>query len=133
MVPKDSDVQLFKRYYRAVMDPKAILHDLQMGTAGTPEIEVLQNVYPEIYKNVQELAMTGAVSAKHQPSYKQRNSLTKLVGTAADISYSPRMMQKLQQSFTPIRPQGPGPGRPIKIAPSTRMATDLDRIVGGKK
>ena len=62
--------------------------------------------------------------------------LTKVVGSPADISQSPKMVQNLQKSFMQqgaAPPQPGGPGRPIKIPSSNRLGTELDRIIGGKK
>jgi hypothetical protein len=125
-VPRDSDMQKFKRYYQSVMQPEYAIHAVITGIAGTPEIETLQTVYPEIYQQLVEQTSAAAVGSDKQPTYKQRQMLTKTTKAPADASYNSKVIKNLQKSFLPQ--QKPGP-KSTNVEMESRMSTDLDRVL----
>lgn len=130
-VPRDSEFQKFKRYYESVMNPQYAIHAVITGTAGTPELESLQAVYPEIYQQLVEKSTTNAIASTQQPTYQQRQMLSKTTKVPADASYNNKAIRNLQRQFLPPQKPGPSP-RSTNIHMENKYATDMQRIIRGK-
>jgi len=127
--PRDSEFQVFKRYHAAVMNPQYAINAVLTGTAGKPEIETLQVVYPEIYRQLNEASLVSANAAKQAPNYKNRSMLSKVVGVPSDSSFNKQMVMKLQKNF--MQPVKPGPNKQSTNIEMdvNKYGTDLQRVL----
>lgn len=56
-VVSSADAFKFGRYYNAVMNPVGVLNNVKDGTLTNDHLETLMRVYPQMYKNMQEILM----------------------------------------------------------------------------
>jgi hypothetical protein len=83
---KTSDTELLKwhKYYSAVEDPTAVLHQVAAGNASIESVEALQAVYPKMYQDMQAAVtekMTSAIANETPIPYRTKMALSLFLGS----------------------------------------------------
>lgn len=137
---KFSDVELakFARYARAIdRGPEAIIEDLHHGRIDPESIEVLREVYPRLYEQVQN-EMREHLRARREPlPWAKALQVGMLLDVPAHPSLAPEAIAAVQAVKEPVAPdeQEPAAGgqrrgggrRPAKIDRNS-IATESERI-----
>lgn len=74
----------FNRYYDAVDKPTRILEHAKNGTLTPMDVEAVREVYPELYAHMQQVAIEQLAEHKKDVPYRNRLSLSMLMGQPMD-------------------------------------------------
>lgn len=128
-----SDVAKFGKYLKAATNPLGVLDSLENGHLGAEEVEAVKELYPGLYKQIQENIHDSLAAMTTQPSYAKRKQLKTLFGVATDPTLEYKFIQETQKTFAPSEPQETGeqsagpasnaPARPIHVASSFDLTT----------
>jgi hypothetical protein len=97
--PSDAVLSKFERYVRAVNDPVGVIERFGDGIVDREGVEVLANVYPEIYEDFREKVLAKVSEQPEQLSYKKRLELRNILDLSVDPSTSPQSVKFLQATF----------------------------------
>ncbi len=89
----------FNRYHQAVSRPLSALSELEAGQVHPETLEVLAQVYPTLYTEMQTEvmnAMTEAIADKRPVNYQKRLALSAFLGQPIDSSMVPGVAQANQ-------------------------------------
>ena len=117
--PSDEQLAKFARYAAAVDNPMTVFEDLENGRVSREGVEVLREVYPEMYAEAQVLVMELAADHTEDIGYDQKVQLSILFQVALDTSMEPEAILAFQATFMSTGPQaGPkqGPPKPQKLS-----------------
>lgn len=94
--PSHADTLKFKRYTDAVYHPLSVMNHINDNTLSNEEVETLQAVYPQIYKQICT-EMVGKLTEMKAPlPYGKRLTVSRLLQVPYDASMQPQMIQALQ-------------------------------------
>lgn len=91
--------------------PLLILDKIQKGTLLPQDLQAVQTIYPNLYKNLQSKIMAQVVDMKQKGKtipYAQRLQLSSFLGTPLDSTSSPQGVLNLQLVQSPSQSQGKG-------------------------
>lgn len=114
----DSEMRRWTRYAAAVNDPSTILESMARGSLSPEEVEVMREVYPQLYQQTQQRIVTKLSTLTALPPRAQRIQLSILFALPADASMTPDMLQTLQ-----LAAQQPGPAQGAPLKPGNRTAS----------
>jgi len=97
--PSRYEVDKFARYAAAVEDPIAIIERTTQGVVTPEDVEVLREVYPEIYSDTREKLYTEIASARKTLPYKKRLALSIFFDTPVVPSMDPRILRTIQAAY----------------------------------
>jgi len=131
--PSSQELAKFERYVEAIDNPLSVLDDLQSGNISREKIEVLENVYPEIYAKVQSAAMDMIVESTEPIPYQKRLNLGAMLKIPADASLQPKNINALQsihdEAAAQAEQQQPTSGpKPINIKLTNDRQSDVERV-----
>lgn len=138
--PPPGQQEQWLRYYEAVKDPDSVVESLRDGRISTEGVEVLQNVYPAKYAQVQQITYQQMVDGKLKNlGHQQRIGLGLLLQLPTDPTLDPGYIAARQAAFqvpsTPDNPAGPQESdqRPRKSVNLTKGAPSLtsERLEAG--
>lgn len=115
----DAEMRQWTRYAAAVNDPSTILESMARGRVSPEEVEVMREVYPQLYAATQTRIMSSVAGLKVQMLRPQRLQLSILFGVPADSNMTQSMLAALQQAAPPAQ-EAPRGG---KLNPGTRTLT----------
>lgn len=104
--PTTQQMAKFARYAEIVENPKLALKHLEAGTLTKENVEALKAVYPEIYKQVVQVASTYIDKYGSKLSYNKKLQVGLMLGIPVDASMTTKALRNFQLSFTPEQPQG---------------------------
>lgn len=113
--PSDQELAQFERYYKAIEDPKSVLHDLRDGVISREGVETLKTIYPNFYQEIQRHILGKATELKEELPYRDRLQLSIFFGVPIERAMQPDFIRTLQGSFSQpqaaqssdtLRPQG---------------------------
>lgn len=81
--PADSEVRKFQKFKNSLLNPEAIFKQIETGMVTNESIEVLERIYPAIYK-VMQFEMMEKISTDPSIGYKKRNQINKLFKIQTD-------------------------------------------------
>lgn len=119
--PSDFEKSKFVRAMRVVEDPSVVLNQMQAGMIGSWEVEVLQDMYPDYYVNLEGNVVEAITNMKGEAdkelTLEQNNSLGTLLGISR---LTPAILQQKQE--------------PIKadIKTPEGESTEVSRVSQGK-
>jgi len=103
----DYELAKFKRIYKAVMDPLSVVEELGNGTSNRDGMEVLKELYPNIYGLV-TTELIQLIQSKKVP-YQTRLKIGNILGVKQENT------QRLQSIYAPAeQPQKQGGGKKKK-------------------
>lgn len=144
VMPSDAEMAKFQRYVQAVENPMSVLTDLEHGTLTSEHVEALQAVYPAIYREVQQAAISMVGEHGAKMSINKRIQLGVLLNIPTTEALRPENIAGLQQNFVTngninsqqqaAAPQQ-GAVKPTvsglqDISKSDRMTTGLQKVQG---
>lgn len=92
-MPSMSEVNRFDRYYDAVEKPLSVLDELAGGTVSDESIEAVQEVYPQLFGEMQKEVISTIATRLQKPDsvvpYQQRIALSKFLGQPLTASLLP--------------------------------------------
>jgi hypothetical protein len=97
--PSDAELSKFARYVAAAEDPGRVIDELKAGRLTTESVEVLREVYPEMYQDVQRHIIERVTEMQTALSYPQRLQLGILFAVPVDSILRPEMVAALQSSY----------------------------------
>jgi hypothetical protein len=107
----NADMTKFLRAVDAVEDPEMALKSILKGRGGLPEVDVLKNVYPAMYKEAQ-MRVKMACSSRTKPlPFQTALRLGILFGEATVPALQPDMIQQQMKMYASKQPP-PNPGAP---------------------
>ena len=135
--PTSIELAKFQRYVQAVEHPLSTLDDLERGTLTHEHVQVLQTVYPAIYKELQQAAINEVGKNGDKLSYSKKLTLGLLLNVPTDESLEPHAIQFLQANFAPKAPEaGPASGgtkvagsRADKVDFASRAQTGTEKVI----
>lgn len=101
--PSDYEVSTFMTYKKTVDAPLSVLDSLKDNTISVQQIEALNAVYPDLYKQMKFQVMEKVISLKSPPSYQKKLALSMFLGVDVDSSLKPQMIMANQQSFMSMK------------------------------
>lgn len=128
--PPAADKEKFLRCVRAADDPLSIIDDMSRGRLTRDGVQTVKEVYPGLYKELQQMAMQKAVDAKKPLNYNQKLQLGLLLEVPTDATLQPDFIKAMQDTFAeqgggapPTGGKMPGPPkRPLEgIADTTQL------------
>ncbi len=93
----DSEIASFARKYEIVINPLSVLEKMHNGTLMKADMDVLKNVYPNLYDKINNKMIEALGERKAKLSYKKRYQLQSVFGMPDMDS---KTMSVLQGSFT---------------------------------
>lgn len=139
--PPPGQQERWLRYYEAVKDPDSVVESLRDGRVSMEGVEVLQNVYPAKYAQVQQITYQQMAEGKLKNlGHQQRIGLGLLLQLPTDPTLDPGYIAQRQAAFqeppTPDNPQGQqesDTARPRKSVNLTKGAPSLtsERLEAG--
>jgi hypothetical protein len=97
--PSSLEMRKFERYMRAVDNPMHVIHDFRKGAMNREGVEVLRNVYPEIYTQLVGHITERMADGKTNLTYKKRLQLGTLLDTPIDLAQEPQFLMPLQAAY----------------------------------
>jgi len=97
--PSRMEIATFARFAAAVEDRDGIVDRLSDGTLTPEDAEVLREVYPETYADVQAQLLDKLPQLRETLPYERRVTLSILFGVAVDPSMDPAVLNILQGTF----------------------------------
>ena len=110
-LPTPSEASKFARYYAAAMEPMTVVDELADGTLSFEGVEVLRELYPEIYEMTRVRLQAKLAETKKRVPYERRVVLSTLFGTPMDPSMTPQAIASYQSVFERGSPRGGGQGQ----------------------
>lgn len=108
--PSDMAMRQFARFAAAVEDPGGIEERLASGQVTPEDAEVMRDVYPERYAQIQQEIMMRLPELQKSLPYQRRLSLSIFSGVPVDPAMNPRILSVLQGNFESDEAGGaPGP------------------------
>jgi hypothetical protein len=139
--PRHSPAKIDKmaRYVDAATNPAGALDRIAAGNVTREDVEVLQALYPRMYRRVRDEVLQHVSTAEELPSYEARLKLGILVGAPTDPSMRPAMVQALQNvarsgagaKADPQQQQQPAQQGPLSeptLSPSARREPKLGKL-----
>lgn len=96
-LPSDLEMNTFNRYVDAVNNPLSVVNDLNKGQLSMEGVEVLKNVYPNIYNNLVQTVMENLPDSKL--NYKEKLQLGNLLGVDLTSYNTPMFINEIQQQY----------------------------------
>lgn len=97
----DYEINKFARLEKLVFYPMTILEDLDNNMITSESVDVIRNLYPELYQNITNQFMQALMNDKDiKVDYQKRLSLSILLGNPLDNSLNPRFIASMQQVNT---------------------------------
>lgn len=132
-MPSSYDLSKFERYLKAVEQPKSVLQDFAKGKLTLEGVEVLKNIYPNMYDNLRSEAISYISNNETKVSYKDKIRLGILLNTPTDASLLPENVVGLQSMFQPVNSQDSGAIKPTvtgaqNLSKDSREATATQRV-----
>lgn len=94
--PSQADTLKFKRYADAIYHPLSVLEHVKDNTLSSEEVETIQTVYPQLYKQIATEMVNQLTDLKKPLTYSKRLTVSRLLGVPYDSSMQPQMIQALQ-------------------------------------
>lgn len=134
--PSQLELAKFSRYLEAAENPMSAIEDLKNGTLTSEKVETLKIIYPNIYQQMREAAMSMAQNKKETIPYTKRLQLGILLDINTDESLKSENIAALQAAHQGAQPtqQLPGPAK-SQLKPgvknldkANRAQTEANRI-----
>ena len=97
--PSEFQVRQFARFAAAVEDPGAVEERVAEGTVTPEDAEVLREVYPQRFADLQQQLMLRLPELRQTLPYKRRLALSILFGVPVDPAMDPRILAVLQATY----------------------------------
>lgn len=94
----DAEMRSWTRYAAAVNDPSTILESMGRGTLTPEEIEVMREVYPQLYQQTQQQIVTRVASLTKPLDRSQALQLSTFFAVPVDANMTPTMLRALSTS-----------------------------------
>lgn len=107
--PSKTDTAKFARYVGAAMRPIGVIEGLSRGEVSSEGVEVLKELYPQIYDYAQRKLLEAASERSEPMKYSDRVNLSILFGVPLDETMDPKFLSGIQGSFK--SEQSPAQGR----------------------
>ncbi|HTQ45379.1 MAG TPA: hypothetical protein VMI75_21625, partial [Polyangiaceae bacterium] len=120
--PSPSQKLAFLRTYRAVTDPHSVLEDLQAGRVNVEGVRVMQQVYPNLYADVQQATLSALASRSAEPLTRQQRIGLGLLLQLPSPTLAPAYVQARQAIYAPAPPSSP----PQSGAAKSRRSKPID-------
>jgi len=135
-LPSTQELAKFARILNAVEKPMDVLKNLERGTASREEMEVLKDVYPSTFAELQETFMAELPKLQKTMPYNRRVQMGLLLGVPADASMLPQNILGLQNLFQTSPDQGGGVVNPTvgglkELGGATGLLTPLQQAQAG--
>jgi hypothetical protein len=98
--PSEMEMRKTARYMAAIEDPIGIVERLSNGAITPEDAEVMREVYPEMYADIQQQIMAKLPTLQKTLPYQRRLALSIFSGLPVDPAMHPRILETLQASFT---------------------------------
>lgn len=111
--PSDYELSKFSRIYQAVNKPQSILKDMDRGTISSEQVDVMKNVYPEMYQSVKNQILSHVMDMKEDLPYSKKLTLGLLFDAPISAATNPNFIMMLQNnasSSSAQAEQANGPG-----------------------
>jgi hypothetical protein len=131
-MPSSLELAKFERYVETVENPMSVVDDLQAGTLTREQVEALKYVFPNMYGQMQEMALAETAKPDTKLSYNQKIQLGILLDVPTDASLAPRSIQQLQASFQP-QEEGAAPGAVNPTVSGLTQANFSGRLMTGSE
>ena len=136
-MPSSLELAKFARILNAIEKPATIFSHLQAGTATREEIDVLKNVYPATFTDLQDRIIQELPKIQATMPYNRRIQLGLLMDVSADPSMQPRNLLALQQQFNTEEQPANGAvettqGGLEKLGKSEQMETSTQQVQAGQ-
>jgi hypothetical protein len=95
--PSDLEISKWKKYVEAVENPRSALRDLKEGKMTHEQADALRNVYPQLYRELQERIIEELPKVGDELPYQKRLQLGILFQIPTDPSLRPDFIQQMQQ------------------------------------
>lgn len=100
MPPNKMAMANYTRQVDIAQKPTLVLQHVKDGTLIPQDLKTIQTIYPGLYKSITDKvgeALVEAKTKKKEIPYKQRMSLSLLLGQPLDFSQTPQAMQAIMQ------------------------------------
>lgn len=131
LMPADKRAQAtYDRHIDLANNPSTILNHVKDGTLLPSDISGLQALYPKLYKTIVDKAGEALIDAQTKGlviPYKQKQSLSMLLGTPLDSTMTQSSMQAIIKSAGPQQMQSQMPQKKPKKASGVEL-NQLNKI-----
>jgi len=136
----DAAIRKFARQLEGVRRPLSLLEDLRDGNVSRDKVEVVREVYPKLFGQIQEQIMTAVASADAPPPTELAVRLGSMFDVPTHWSLEPGATAALQQGFqaapagSDVAPDAAvksGPARPLRGQIADKTATESERVEEG--
>jgi hypothetical protein len=122
--PSDQQKSDFLRIAAVVKSPLSLLGELHSGRVTQDQVDAVQALYPELYKQVQQTALTAIADRKAPLPYEKRKTLGILLAIPTDPILQPAVVSAMQASYSPgDTGDSPPPGGPPAHGKAPKLKT----------
>jgi hypothetical protein len=133
--PSDAEISTWERYVHTVDNPLSVLKDIRSGFITKEQVETLQTVYPEMYKQMTVALVDALANARKAPPYRVLQGLQTFFGAPVDPTQYPEFVMAMQANAAqPLpqdggRPGGQAHGSPNAIRLADRAQTETESVM----
>lgn len=127
--PDKSAVAEYDRQINIAQKPQLILQNINEGTILPQDLKTVQTIYPGLFKTMQDKATEAMISAKTEDReipYKQRQSLSMLLGQPLDATMTSSSMQAIIKSAGAQQAQNQANNK--KSSPEKATSVELSQV-----
>lgn len=128
--PSSVEMAKFERYVRAVEDPMSVVERFSQGIVDREGVQVLEQVYPEIFSSLQNRIMAEVAQLKEPLPYAKRLTIRSVFKISVDPTTDQEAVKQLQMTFAQTPETTPSQGsatkRPLELQNS--LATPVEQL-----
>jgi len=119
--PSSMELSKFERYVQILDNPLSALDELESGNLTREHVEVLQQVYPDLYARIQQ-EVSQAVADEETMDYGKKIQLGILLNIDTDVSLISENVLALQANFAPQEQEAASPSAPAVNSTQTGVS-----------
>jgi hypothetical protein len=97
--PSEMDMRRTARFIAAVEDPIGIVERMANGAITPEDAQVMREVYPEMYADIQQQIMAKLPTLQKTLPYQRRLAMSIFSGIPVDPAMNPRILTELQAAY----------------------------------
>jgi hypothetical protein len=127
-LPSPATIAAFMRRVRAADNPSTLIDDLRSGTISAEAVDAVRNVYPRIYRQMQETVLREMASDEARPGFAERVRLGVLLGAPTDPALTPGHLAVTQGVFAARNEPMNATPRPAAPRSTANVASGMEAL-----
>jgi hypothetical protein len=130
--PSDGQMASFLRIAAVVKSPLSLLGELHSGRVTQDQVDVIKELYPKLYGQIQEATMAAIAKRPSAVPYEKRKTLGILLSIPTDPILEPSVVAEMQKSYSPSdtgeppQKSGQGHAKAAHVSIASNVSSDLE-------